>query len=167
MYRQNNEPELWDEKFIDVDTGEVKVLPGPAILRVMAIGSCVVVAICDRNRKVGGLAHIMLPGKSPKGNGKDKTKYAQDAIDALLSAAKKLGAETNNLEVNLVGGANILGEGDIPDKVTESVLDYLKELSIKPKSKEIGGKERRSIFLNIDSDKIFYSKGDSAVMELT
>ena len=166
MCRQNDEPELWDGKFIDVDTGKVKVHLRPAILRAMAIGSCVVVAIYDRYKKIGGLAHIMLPGRSPKRDGKDKTKYAEDAIDTLLTTAKKLGAETSNLEVNLVGGANILGEGDIPDKVAKSVLDYLKKLSIEPKSEEIGGKERRSIFLNIDSGKIFYSQGDNAVMKL-
>ena len=153
-------------KFIDVDTGKVEVSSKPVILRVMAIGSCIVVAAYDRYKKIGGLAHIMLPGRSPGGNDDARTKYAEDAIDVLLDTAEGLCAEKKDLEVNLVGGANVLGEGSISEEVAASVLDYLKRLGIEPKKKKTGGTERRTVSLDVESGKIFYSEGNGMLKEL-
>jgi chemotaxis protein CheD len=155
-----------NDKFIDVDTGKVIVSSKPVTLRVMAIGSCVVVVVYDRNKKIGGLAHIMLPGRSPSRNSEDRTKYTEDAIDFLLDTVKKVGVRSEDLEVNLVGGANIIGEGSISEEIVSSVLGYLKKLGIEPKNKKTGGTERRSVSLDIESGKIFYTEGDSKTEEL-
>jgi len=154
------------EAIIDVNTGEVKVSLRPVILRALALGSCVAVMVYDKTNKIGGIAHVMLPGKSLKKVQGEKVKYAIDALDVLFDTVKKLGVDMKNLEVNIIGGANVLGEGDIPDKVIESVLVYLRKLNIEPKKKKIGGIQRRSIFFEIDSGKISYTEGDSDVREL-
>jgi len=132
----------------------------------MAIGSCVVVVAYDRYKKVGGLAHAMLPGRSPNGASKNRTKYAEDIVDILLNALKKAGANIEDSEVTLVGGANVLGVGNISEQITGSVLNYLKRLNIKPKKKKLGGTQRRSVSLDIDSGKMFYSEGDGMGGEL-
>ncbi len=157
---------LKDNEFVDVDTGEIRVSSKPVILRAAALGSCVAVAIYDRYKKIGGLAHIMLPGRSLKGKNGGKTKYAEDAIDVLFDTAKRLGIKINDLEVSLVGGANVLREGDIPELVVKSVLDYLKKLNVKWEREKTGGTQRRSVFLDIAAGKIFYSEGDSEIKEL-
>ncbi len=155
-----------DNKFIDVYTGEVSVSSEPVVLRAMAIGSCVVVAAYDRNKKIGGLAHIMLPGKSPRQDSDDRTKYAENAIDFLLDSIKRIGVKAEDLEVNLVGGANVLGKGSISEEVAGSISGYLEKLGIEPKKKKIGGTERRSVSLDIESGKVFYTEGDSITKEL-
>ena len=155
-----------DDKFIDVFTGRVSVSIKPVILRAMAIGSCIAVVAYDRHKKIGGLAHIMLPGRSPSEDSEDRTKYAEDAIDILLDTTKKLGAGKEDLEINLVGGADVIGEGSISGEVVGSVLDYLKKLGIEPKNKKTDGAKRRSVSLDIESGKIFYSEGDSMTKEL-
>ncbi len=157
---------MMDDKFVDIDTGKVKVSSRPVILRVMAIGSCVVVVAYDRHRKIGGIAHIMLPGRSPKEDKENGSKYAENAIDILLDTAKKHDAGKEDLEVNIAGGADMLGEGSISQEIVGSVLDYLKKLGIEPKNKRVGGTERRSVSLDIESGKIFYSEGDSVRKEL-
>ena len=73
-----------DDKFIDVGTGEVAVSSQAVVLRVMAIGSCVVVIAYDRDRKIGGMAHIMLPGRALRKGSVDRAKYTEDAIDIFL-----------------------------------------------------------------------------------
>lgn len=155
-----------NDKFIDVYTGKVSVSSKPVILRVMAFGSCVAVVAYGRYKKIGGVAHVMLPGRSPSGDGEDRTKYAEDAIDVLFDSAKKLGANIEDLEVNLVGGANVAGQGNISEEIIGSVLGYLKKLGIEPKNKKIRGTQRRSVSLDIESGKIFYSEGDGMVKEL-
>lgn len=149
-----------DDKFIDVYTGKVIVSSKPVILRAMALGSCVAVMVYDRYRKIGGLAHIMLPGRSPKQDVEDRTKYAENAIDFLLDSIKRIGAKAEDLEVNLVGGANVLGEGSISKEVANSISGYLKKLGIEPKNEKTGGTERRSASLYIESGKVFYTEGD-------
>ncbi|MEE8577340.1 MAG: hypothetical protein V3T31_08800, partial [candidate division Zixibacteria bacterium] len=61
-------------KTIDVDTGEVRVSSEPVILQSIALGSCIALVVYEREMKIGGIAHVMLPGKSP--TLKENTKYA-------------------------------------------------------------------------------------------
>ncbi len=151
---------------IDVDTGDIKVSSEPVIIRAVALGSCIAVVIYDRGKKIGGIAHIMLPGRSPKGDSGSKTKYAENALDKLFDTVKKLSVKTGDLEISIVGGANVLQEGNIPDEVIKSVLDYLKKLNIEWNSKRVGGIERRSVFLNMISGQVLFTEGDRGVREL-
>lgn len=150
---------IFSNKTIDVDTGELRVSSEQVILQSIALGSCVAMVVFERNMKIGGLAHIMLPGKSPTSN--NSTKYAENAIDALLNAVVQLGVKISNLEISVVGGANVLQEGDIPDKVIESVLGYLKKINLEVKYMRVGGIERRSMFLDTASGSVYYTEGNS------
>ena len=158
LFRKNKLNFFSDNKIIDVDTGEIQVSSEPVILQSIALGSCVALVVYDRNMKIGGLAHIMLPGKSPSVK---NTKYAEDAIKALINSVKKLGAIITDLEISVVGGANVLREGDLPDKVIESVLDYLKKSDLELNGMKIGGVERRSVFLDMESGNVFYTEGNN------
>ncbi len=108
----------------------------------------------------------MLPGRSPKQDGEDRIKYAENAIDILLNSIKKAGAGAEDLEVNLVGGADVLGQGGISEEIVGSISSYLKKSGIEPKKKKIGGTKRRSVSLDIETGRIFYTEGDSMEKEL-
>ncbi len=155
-----------EQNVIDVDTGEIRVSPEPVIIRAVALGSCIAVIIYDRSKKIGGIAHIMLPGRSLKGDGVSNTKYAEDALDILFDTVKKLSVKISDLEISIVGGANVLKEGNIPGEVIKSVLDYLKKLNIEWNNKRVGGTERRSVFLDTTSGKVFLTEADNAPREL-
>ncbi len=145
-------------KVIDVDTGEIQVSSEPVILQSIALGSCVALVVYDRNMKIGGIAHIMLPGKSPSAI---NTKFSADAIKVLINSFKELGSLITDLEISIVGGANVLREGNIPDKVIKSVLYYLKKSNLELNNMRVGGVERRSAFLDIESGNVFYTEGNS------
>lgn len=147
------------DKTIDVDTGEIELSSEPVVLQSVALGSCIALAVYEQSSKIGGLAHIMLPGKSP--SSKNNSKYAEDAIEALLDSVKSLGAKINNLEISIVGGANVLREGDIPDKVIDSVLDYLKKLNLDVNRMRVGGLVRRSLFLDTATGDVCFTEGDN------
>ncbi|HKK10188.1 MAG TPA: hypothetical protein VJ939_05090, partial [Bacteroidales bacterium] len=53
-------------EIIDLYTGDVKVSQGNSLLITKAIASCVAIAVFDSFLRVGGMAHVMLPGKAPK-----------------------------------------------------------------------------------------------------
>lgn len=153
-----------EDNIIDVATGEVKVSAKPVTLRAMAIGSCVAVVAYDSLRKIGGLAHIMLPGEAPP-RAKDKTKYAISAIDSLLSRMHRRGAKRGRVRICLIGGANIF-ESTVPKENYLSISNYFKNLGMKIAKKRIGGMERRSVCLDISSGEIFYTESNSAARSL-
>lgn len=150
------------EKVIDVSTGMVEASKAGIILRSLAIGSCVVIAAYDSSKKVGAMAHIMLPGRAPKGADGERTRYAADAIDEMINRITREGANKCDLEVCLVGAANVLKKQDdtICKDNIESITHLLSEKDIPVKAAALGGTERKSVFLDIENGRISFIEGD-------
>ncbi|MCX6233312.1 MAG: chemotaxis protein CheD [Bacteroidetes bacterium] len=147
---------------IDVETGQVKAGRENAVLRANAIGSCIAITAYDSGKKVGAIVHVMLPGRSPKEDYPHRTRYAADAIDAMIDQMACLGVNKNDLEVCLVGGGNVLQRND--DTVCEdnikSVVNLLGEKGIRIRASVLGGTQRRSVSLNLERGCIFYIEGN-------
>ena len=149
------------QKIIDVNTGEVKTAVEKGILRSVGIGSCVVVVAYNFRGKIGGIAHIMLPGIAPK-QSLEKTKYAFDGIEQLLNQMLVTGASADEIEVCLVGAGNVLQKEDdtVCDANIESVTGILKENNIPVMVSALGGTKRKSVFLDVKNGSISYAEED-------
>ncbi len=154
---------------IDVQIGEVKAERGGVILKSKAIGSCIAIIAYDAVRKIGAMAHIMLPGRAPvHKEASEKTKYAADAIDTLVNQMTRLGSRDKDIGVVLVGGGNVL---DRPDDTIcrdniESVLEFCGRRHLKVKAQAVGGTERRSVSLDVEGGIVYYSEGNGSETEL-
>ena len=150
------------KRIIYVQSGEVKTDTKDEILKSTAIGSCVVIAAYDAKEMVGALAHVMLPGASPEKTTSPETRYAADAIVEMISMMTRLGTDRENIEVCLVGGANMLQREDdtLCQTIVDSIIEILHKQNIKIKAKSVGGTERRSISLDVENGSIYYSVGD-------
>jgi len=150
-------------KIIDVSTGMVEAAKAGIILRSLAIGSCVVIAAYDSSKKVGAMAHIMLPGRAPRGADGERTRYAADAIDEMINRITKIGANKCDLEVCLVGAGNVLKKQDdtICKDNIESTTELLGKKHIPVRAAVLGGTERKCISLDVETGSIFYKEGDS------
>lgn len=73
----------------------------------MGLGSCVGVAVVDRERAVAGLAHVMLPAANAAYSA--PAKFADRAVPALLGAVERLGARPERMVAVLAGGAQMFG----------------------------------------------------------
>ena len=148
-------------EIVDVNTGEVKVSGGRVLLRSLAIGSCVVVCAYNGAGKIGGIAHIMLPGGAPQ-KSIEKTKYAQNAIDELFRMMSQAGSQLDDIEVCVVGGGNVLGREDdtICEANINSVTQLLEKKDIGVRVSMVGGVERKSVFMDIETGSISYTHGD-------
>ncbi len=150
------------KEVIDISTGAVEVAGAGAILRSNAIGSCIVIAAYDSSKKVGALAHIMLPGRAPKGADSERTRYAADAIDEMIDRMTRTGANQCDLEVCLVGAGNVLKKQDdtICKDNIESTTELLEKKHIPVRAAALGGTERKGVSLDVESGSIFYTEGD-------
>ena len=149
---------------ISVATGEVWATAKRIVLRSDGIGSCVVVAAYDKGHRVGALAHVMLPGKSSKSGFGYNTKYARDAIEEMLFKMTRLGADGGSLEACIVGGANVLQDGDdtLCPNLVNFVIGNLQEKRIKIVAQAVGGTTGRSVMFDIDEGAVYYAQGEGS-----
>ena len=91
------------QTLINVGVAQLKISSSPAILRTI-LGSCVGICIYDKSKKIGGLAHILLPQNSGREN---LEKYADTAIPLLLKMMQKEGCRKEFLSAKITGGASM------------------------------------------------------------
>ncbi len=157
------------KKIVDVQIGQVKAGKGKVILQSKAIGSCVAIVAYDATKNIGSLAHVMLPGKAPMGKKRrQKTRYAADAINAMVGKMGKLGSKKDDIEVVLVGAANVLRREDdtICRDNIESILDLLAKKRLKVKAQALGGTARKSVSLDIERGIVSCAEGNGRQTEL-
>ncbi len=148
-------------KLIQVRMGELKISETPDQLGCTGLGSCIGLVIYDSDKKVGGLAHIILPEAGK--NGKHKTKpgkYANIAIPFLIEELEKKGARKDNLWAKMAGGAHMFSFetdndiGRIGERNAETVQEILKEWKIPVKGLDCGGKSGRTIKFSLETGEL-------------
>ena len=145
-----------------VATGQLAIGQKKGLIRSTPLGSCIAFIAYDIATKIGGMAHIMLPGKSPKDNKIDENKYAEKAIANLLNELNTLGARKMDIEVCLVGGANVLKKDDdiIADNLIFSIYEIIEQRNLTLKETSLGGYERRTVKLCLHSGNVSFTVGD-------
>jgi chemotaxis protein CheD len=146
----------------EVSTGEVRTGRSGEIIIASALGSCIAVIIYDPVMRIGGLAHIMLPGKAPSGiGGRKRLRYAYDAIDELLYRLNAMGTDKQELRICIAGGGNVLRRDDdvICEMNLRSVLKILRQKGLTIKTSSTGGYERRKVSLDVSAGRVLCSVG--------
>jgi chemotaxis protein CheD len=114
------------------------------------LGSCVGIILADRQNEVYGLAHVMLPEKSPG----DQTlgKYADSAVPAMVSRMGQLAGEPGGrLEALLVGGAAMfeaVGMSDIGSRNVQAAHKAVRQLGIPVVFDDTGGNQGRTVLFD-------------------
>jgi chemotaxis protein CheD len=129
---------FWDANF---KNEAVKVLPGEFyvsdedILIATTLGSCIAACLWDRERRIGGMNHFMLP----EGSG-DSGRYGSYAMELLINQMMKRGATRANMEAKVFGGGAVIASMstiNVGERNTQFVLDYLRTERIPVVSKDV------------------------------
>jgi chemotaxis protein CheD len=124
-------------------TDAVKVLPGEYFVHdediaiMTTLGSCIAACLWDRERKVGGMNHFMLPEGSGLG---DSGRYGSYAMELLINELIKRGASRTTMEAKVFGGGAVISgmtSINVGERNTQFVLDYLKTERIAVVSKDV------------------------------
>ena len=122
----------------------VKILPGEYfvhdedILIMTTLGSCIAACLWDRNAKVGGMNHFMLP--DGQGSGPDGGRYGSFAMELLINELLKKGASRGTLEAKVFGGGAVMSgmsSLNVGERNTKFVMDYLATERIPVVSKDV------------------------------
>lgn len=121
----------------------VKVLPGEFfvhdedILIMTTLGSCIAACLWDRERKIGGMNHFMLPDG---GGANDSGRYGSFAMELLINEMIKRGANRTTMEAKVFGGGAVISgmnSINVGERNTKFVLDYLRTERISVVSKDV------------------------------
>lgn len=127
----------------------VKILPceyfvyHEDILIMTTLGSCIAACLWDREAKIGGMNHFMLP-EGDAGSGR----YGSYAMELLINEMMKQGATRATMEAKVFGGGQVIdgmNTMNIGERNTAFVVDYLKTERIPIMSKDVLGIHPRKV----------------------
>jgi chemotaxis protein CheD len=119
----------------------VKILPGEFfvsdedILITTTLGSCIAACLWDRDAKIGGMNHFMLP-EGDAGCGR----YGSYAMELLINELLKRGATRASLEAKVFGGGQVIAgmsTMNVGERNTAFAIDYLKTERIPIVSRDV------------------------------
>lgn len=142
---------------VPVGMSQLRTAKSPTLLAVYGIGSCIILAIYDSVRQIGGIAHIMLPDSSGMDLSVINTiKFADTAVPALIEAVLDEGAIRMGLEAKIFGGSEMFPPTEdftntIGSENTKAVKAALKKYNIPLKCEDTGGTHGRSIEFDLSN----------------
>ncbi len=140
-----------------VASGSFAVAPRRKEILEAYLGSCVGVAVYDRQAEVGGLAHFLLPEPTGMDCFWRPETYAATGLPLFLDSLELAGASPGRMEAVVAGGAlvGVLSESDleldIGGRTTDVVEKVLKRKGVPIRTQETGGFFTCRLGLNLDT----------------
>lgn len=148
-------------KSVNIFIGECFATDKPSVVKTV-LGSCVSVCLYDPVARVGGMNHILLPGKAEMDRFDDKARYGINAMELLINRLMKLKAQRKRFVAKVFGGAQILhsyGENNTPGlKNIEFTLNFLKIEKIPVINYDLGGECSRKIFFYTHTGEVLLKR---------
>jgi chemotaxis protein CheD len=141
-------------KEITVRVADAAVGQGDVLLSTLGLGSCIAIALYDRQAHIAGLAHILLPSEALARERQNRAKFAETAVPLLLEQMRAMGARNSNIVAKLAGGASmftsLLTQGGPPigERNLIATRIALAAHGIRVAGEDVGGGHGRSVFLH-------------------
>lgn len=155
---------LTNSHFIHV--GQIHVDTTPAAISTV-LGSCVAVCLYDKQRKIGGMNHYLLPFWN--GNGLQSPKFGNIAIPKLIELMLLRGANPRSLEAKVFGGASMHRLGAqtmmIGEKNVLVAKEILAEYKIPIIAEDTHGESGRKIQMHLEQGKVLLKYTSNAALQ--
>jgi chemotaxis protein CheD len=146
------------KKEVSIHIGEFYASNAPIIINTL-LGSCVAVCLFDPIRQIGGMNHILMPGKADLRNFDTSASYGINAMELLINRIMVLGGNRRHLVAKVFGGANVIPtiseENGMGRKNEAFVVEFLQIEKIKIISQDLGGNQSRRIYFHTDTGDVF------------
>ena len=134
---------------VKVGIAEYQVTTDGTELTTSGLGSCIGVALWDREAGAAGLVHVMLP--SAEGNEGAPAKFADTGVEVLVEAMEDAGATRDAMIAKIAGGSDMLDFSEngatIGSRNAQTVRDTLESFAIPIDGQDVGGDHGRSLRL--------------------
>ena len=146
-----------DIKEVRVGIADSAIVTSPDKLITMGLGSCIGIALYDKEKRIAGLVHIMLPDSKQFKNIVNPLKYADLGVEILFKEMIAYGCRKENITAKIAGGASMFNFSDkkiisdIGKRNAEAVICTIKELSIPIIGEDVGGNKGRTMIIESES----------------
>ena len=134
-------------RLIVVGISDLNVVGTPDILITYALGSCVGICLFDCMRQIAGMSHVLLPESAICSGDINIYKFADTAIEELVTVMEQYGCSRFRMVAKIAGGASMFeftGKS-IGERNVEIVKSELNRLEIKIVAEDTGGNHGRTI----------------------
>lgn len=125
--------------------GQIALVADGEIARAV-LGSCIGLSIYDTRRRIGAIAHVVLPASS--GRTGTPGKFVDTALAQMLDELLAAGADLRRLSAKLAGGSNMFaanGPFRIGEQNIEAAKQALEQAKIRLAGQHLGGTSGRRI----------------------
>jgi chemotaxis protein CheD len=147
------------KKVINVGMGEIFISSNKnEALAACGLGSCIGLAMYEPERKIAGMAHLVLPdSKISSKEDELPGKFVDLGFNYLLESMKKLGASPDKIIISIAGGAQMF---DLNNKVNvlniglrniTAVKAALENKKLKLKTEDTGGNKGRTMVITTET----------------
>lgn len=96
---------------VRVKVADYAVRRGNDIIATIGLGSCVAIALYDRESRTGALAHILLPSMAMSRETSNPAKFPETIVPIMLTEMRTLGMASNaKVVAKIAGGASMFGQ---------------------------------------------------------
>ena len=95
---------------VRIKVADYAVRQGAHVLTTIGLGSCVAIALYDRDTQVGALAHILLPNQAMSRETANPAKFPETIVPRMLEEMRALGTHNGRVSAKIVGGASMFGQ---------------------------------------------------------
>lgn len=150
------------EKPIQIEVGmaEMKISSSPHILVTRGLGSCLGITVYDVQKRIGGLAHAMLPCFEMAKIKTNPHKFVDSVVPLMFEELKKHGCKVSDLKVKVFGGAHMFSSipvnssFNIGVKNVNAAHEVLSAHNIPVVAEDTGGNYGRTIFFDLAAGKV-------------
>lgn len=150
---------------ISIHIGGLHASKEPTVIHTL-LGSCVAVCLYDAVERIGGMNHILLPGRADLRHFDTVARYGINAMELLINRIMTLGGKRRRLVAKVFGGAHVLPsisrENGVGNKNIEFVLNFMELESIAVIGRDLGGHDTRKIYFHTDTGEVFLKRIPSA-----
>ncbi|WP_231714455.1 chemotaxis protein CheD [Desulfonema ishimotonii] len=149
-------------KQVHISIGDFHASRRPCVIYTL-LGSCVAACLFDPVSRIGGMNHILMPGRADLSRFDMAARYGINAMELLINRIMNLGGDRRNLVAKIFGGAHTLAaiprENGMGQKNITFLTSFLKNEGIRILSQDTGGTRSRKIFFHTDIGDVFLRRG--------
>jgi chemotaxis protein CheD len=127
----------------------------------IGLGSCVAIALYDRDAQVGALAHILLPNATMSRETDNPAKFPETIVPIMIEEMRSLGSRAAaRICAKIVGGASMFGQLangsgiNVGERNLSATRDVLATLGIPIVAEDTGLDYGRSVYFHLADGRL-------------
>ena len=141
---------MTDSGIVMVGIGDCAIARSPIKIKISGLGSCLGITLYDRQEKIGGLLHTMLPNIEKARIKDNPAKFTDSGIEHLVNEIIKKGGSRKRLEAKIVGGASMFENShmNIGERNIKSARETMIKLGVLIIAEDTGKNYGRTIIFD-------------------